>query len=243
MTEPTDAKASEPVSSAPIVYVGFWQRFLAFLIDSTVASLIMSPLVIRIVGEIDIYDYNLNNPDELLQLLTRLSSQLSLDILFMGTLFILFWVFKNATPGKMLFKCVIVDATTFGPPTVTQNIGRYFGYYLSLIPAGLGFIWVGFDPKKQGWHDKLSNTVVIKGKPRTQLPASDSRQQTPPTSSGEMTEKEALDILRLKDDADKQAIISAHNQMMQKMHPDRGGSIYLATKINGAKGVLVKQRG
>ncbi|MFT7219873.1 MAG: hypothetical protein ACI8Z1_001490 [Candidatus Azotimanducaceae bacterium] len=66
---------------------------------------------------------------------------------------------------------------------------------------------------------------------------------SPPPSSSEMTEKEALDILDLEDDADKDAIISAHKRMMQKMHPDRGGSTYLATMINGAKDFLIKQRG
>lgn len=165
---PADQQLNEAaITEEPIVYVGFWARFVAFLIDSTVASLIMSPLVIRIVGEIDIYDYDLNDADDLWALAMRLSTQLSLDILLMGTLFVLFWVFRNATPGKMLFRCVIVDAKTFAAPTVMQNIGRYLAYYLSLIPAGLGFIWIGFDDKKQGWHDKLSGTVVIKGKPRT----------------------------------------------------------------------------
>ena len=65
---------------------------------------------------------------------------------------------------------------------------------------------------------------------------------SPPPSSGEMTEREALDILDLEDDADKDAIISAHRRMMQKMHPDRGGSTYLATMINGAKELLLKLR-
>jgi len=70
-----------------------------------------------------------------------------------------------------------------------------------------------------------------------------SQPNSPPPGSGEMTEKEALDILDLEDDADKDDIISAHKRMMQKMHPDRGGSTYLATMINGAKDFLIKQRG
>lgn len=65
---------------------------------------------------------------------------------------------------------------------------------------------------------------------------------SPPPSSGEMTEREALDILDLEDDADKDDIINAHRRMMQKMHPDRGGSTYLATMINGAKELLLKLR-
>jgi uncharacterized RDD family membrane protein YckC len=41
-------------------------------------------------------------------------------------------------------------------------VGRYFAYFLSTIPLGLGLIWVAFDKRKQGWHDKLAGTVVIK---------------------------------------------------------------------------------
>jgi uncharacterized RDD family membrane protein YckC len=43
-----------------------------------------------------------------------------------------------------------------------QLIGRYLGYYVSTIPLLLGIIWVGIDRKKQGWHDKLARTVVVR---------------------------------------------------------------------------------
>ena len=43
-----------------------------------------------------------------------------------------------------------------------QLIGRYFGYLLSVIPFGLGLLWVAFDKKKQGWHDKMSGTIVVR---------------------------------------------------------------------------------
>ena len=62
-------------------------------------------------------------------------------------------------------------------------------------------------------------------------------------SSEEMSESQALDILGLKEDAIKEDIIQAHRRMMQKVHPDRGGSTYLATKINAAKVLLIKIRG
>ena len=58
-----------------------------------------------------------------------------------------------------------------------------------------------------------------------------------------MSESQALDILGLKEDAIKEDIIQAHRRMMQKVHPDRGGSTYLATKINAAKVLLIKIRG
>jgi uncharacterized RDD family membrane protein YckC len=74
---------------------------------------------------------------------------------------IVFWKFRGATPGKMAISAKIVDASTGGPPSTGQLVGRYFGYIVSILPLGLGLVWVGFDRRKQGFHDKLANTMVI----------------------------------------------------------------------------------
>jgi uncharacterized RDD family membrane protein YckC len=55
-----------------------------------------------------------------------------------------------------------VDAKTGGKPSTGQFIGRYLCYYLSSLLLGLGFIWVAFDSRKQGWHDKLAGTLVVR---------------------------------------------------------------------------------
>lgn len=54
-------------------------------------------------------------------------------------------------------------------------------------------------------------------------------------SGGSLTDSEALDILGLKAGANRDEIIQAHRRVMQKMHPDRGGSNYLAARVNEAK--------
>ena len=78
---------------------------------------------------------------------------------------ITFWVLKSATPGKMAFSAVIVDARTGGKLSVAQCVGRYFAYIPATLLLLLGLIWVGIDKRKQGWHDKLACTVVIRNKP------------------------------------------------------------------------------
>ena len=75
---------------------------------------------------------------------------------------IFFWVYKSATPGKMALKLSIVDEKSGLKPSIKQSIIRYLGYYISSIPLLLGIIWVGIDKRKQGWHDKMAGTVVVK---------------------------------------------------------------------------------
>ena len=55
----------------------------------------------------------------------------------------------------------------------------------------------------------------------------------------DLSEKEAYEILGLEPNAAKEDIIKAHKRLMQRLHPDRGGSDYLAAKINAAKDKLV----
>lgn len=75
-----------------------------------------------------------------------------------------FWIKKSATPGKMAIGVTIVDARTGGQPSTKQFVIRYFAYGLSLLALGLGYLWIVFDARKQGWHDKLADTVVVKRK-------------------------------------------------------------------------------
>lgn len=133
-------------------YAGFWSRTGAALIDGILLLLITMPILISIYGweYLEAEDLVMGPADFLISwVLPALAT-------------VLFWLYKNATPGKMAIKAQVVDAQTGHNISVGQAMLRYLGYFLAILPLGLGIFWVAFDSRKQGWHDKIAGTVVVK---------------------------------------------------------------------------------
>jgi uncharacterized RDD family membrane protein YckC len=70
------------------------------------------------------------------------------------------WSRGGQTVGYKAMRLRVVRAVDGGPVSGGQAIARFLGYIISAI-FYLGFIWILFDEKRQGWHDKLASTVVI----------------------------------------------------------------------------------
>ncbi len=144
-----------------VVYVGFWLRFAAAIIDTFAVTAIILPILLLIYGKgLFVIEFD---PDliQMIQNMVPEFGEFVIKYILPAIAIILFWMFKSATPGKMAINAQIVDAKTFGKPTTRQLIIRYLGYYVSSFPLMLGLLWVAFDKRKQGWHDKLAGTVVI----------------------------------------------------------------------------------
>ncbi len=137
---------NEMETESPVVYAGFWWRVIAAFVDSLLISFLLYPMIALI----------LNDP------LGQSTASMLVQFLFPAVAIIAFWLAKSSTPGKMILGISIIDADTGGKPSTQQFIIRYLGYYVSTIPLMLGIFWVAFDQRKQGWHDKLAKTVVIR---------------------------------------------------------------------------------
>lgn len=141
-------EASPLLAVQDVEYVGFWPRAWASLIDTFAVLFLVVPLMLWYFGDGWAYADGVK--------------AFFINWIAPAIAVMLFWRFRGATPGKMAISAVVVDARTFGAPTTGQLVGRYLGYYVSTIPLMLGFVWVAFDARKQGWHDKMANTVVIR---------------------------------------------------------------------------------
>jgi len=109
------------------------------------------------------------------------------------------------------------------------------------IPAGLiglGLLgWVSvrprdlftayFDRRAPGWREYAQGNAGAAG--------------SRPPSGGKMTEEEAYQILGLQSGASAEDIARAHRTLMKKLHPDQGGTTYLAARVNEAKDVLLRR--
>lgn len=137
-------------------YVGFWARVGASLIDSILLAMILWPVLTYIYG------WGHWSSDKLI----HGPADFLLSWVLPAVAVVIFWINRQATPGKIAIDARIVDAETGRAPSTKQLLVRYLGYYVSTFALFLGFFWIGFDRRKQGWHDKMANTVVVRAKHR-----------------------------------------------------------------------------
>ena len=150
------ASPNSDVSTAEsdITYSGFWIRVLAALLDSIWLLLLTFTLGWMVYGAVYFESAEFSQG----------TAAIFISWVLPFALTIMFWHFKSATPGKMILGIKIVDANTLGKASPGKLLIRYLGYYISMLPLCLGIFWVGWDKRKQGWHDKIAGTLVIKEK-------------------------------------------------------------------------------
>jgi uncharacterized RDD family membrane protein YckC len=132
-------------------FAGFWIRCAAMLIDCLIIFLLTFPLLYYIYGDLVFTSTKIiKGPADFI-----------ISIVVPTLLAIVLWIKFKGTPGKTMLGLNIVDFKTGGALNVKQSILRQIGYLIMILPIGLGFILIAFDPKKRGWHDKMAESAVV----------------------------------------------------------------------------------
>ena len=151
-----------PVARSPYP-AGFFSRSEAFIIDLvilSVAQLVGSALLqtllrfFRLTGLVSYIKTLLESSTY------QIGIEVTLFTLVVIGYYTFFWTLVGFTPGKALLGLKVVrkngEKVSFG-----RSLLRFFSYWISIIPLGLGFFWVLWDPKRQAWHDKIAGTQVL----------------------------------------------------------------------------------
>ena len=136
-------------------YAGFWRRFAAWILDGLLLSLVTLPFTLQFGGDAAAEA-------------ARASATGTIST-------VVGWLYyalmessaKQATVGKMALGIIVTDLEGrrlgFGRAT-----GRYFAKILSALILGIGFLMVAFTERKQGLHDMVASTLVVKGEAPSQ---------------------------------------------------------------------------
>jgi len=140
-------------------YGGFWIRVVAFILDAIVISVLTGALA-PILGMpvIEPPPPIPTEPGLHINIGTGGATSGLIGLLY----FVGLWALRGQTPGQIPFGLRVVRAVDGTRPDVVLALLRYVGLIISFAVLLLGVIWVAFDGRKQGWHDKLAGTVVVR---------------------------------------------------------------------------------
>jgi len=141
------------LSTAGFQYAGMWRRFGALLIDVFLAAMLLACAVLAWTawsGDMPGWGSR------------TLNSAIAVAIVIALLLMILLDARLQGTPGLQLLDCRLVDARTGQAIGLGRSAKRTVYLLLAALPLLVGLLWIGWDPHKQGLHDKLAGTVVIR---------------------------------------------------------------------------------
>lgn len=163
------AAAAPVVAYAPTAgirprYGGFWIRFLAFLLDSVILSVVWVPLFLIFLLPSLVKTISQVNRDE-----PPPAEFFAAIFLMIPLFFAIAWLYEawttssswQGTVGKKVLRLKVTDEAgnriSFG-----RSTGRFFAKLLSRAIMHIGFIMIGFTERKRGLHDMLAGTLVVR---------------------------------------------------------------------------------
>jgi uncharacterized RDD family membrane protein YckC len=143
-------------------YAGFWIRFVAYIIDSIIVGAVTFGLI-KGTGVITVFcSAGVTNASDPSCGNAQIAPLFYVILLVPILYYLLLWAF-GGTLGQRLLGMRVVSAATGRNLGLGRSLLRYVGLIIATIPIYLGLIWVGFDPRKQGWHDKIAGSFVVRG--------------------------------------------------------------------------------
>ena len=148
-------------------YAGFVTRMVAFIIDRAIVSIIVFIMVWSTEWIVNAFEINLllfsDGSSWQMSLAVAMGLYLAISLLYdIG-----FWLLAGQTPGKRVMGVRVVR--TDGKRIKFGNaLRRWIGYTLSAILL-LGYLWILFDNRRRGFHDKLAGTMVVYSWPEDEL--------------------------------------------------------------------------
>lgn len=161
---------SNPLPSLRGFYAGFVTRSIAFIIDLILIAVTQITILFLVRLLLDFFGLDqlaraIFEPTET----TNVSVFITITrwvIAFIGSGFLFaiysisMWLLADKTLGQALLGLRVLR-TDGRPLTLGPAVRRVLGYYISFLALFLGFLWVLVDDRRQGWHDKIADTIVI----------------------------------------------------------------------------------
>lgn len=159
-----------PNENTEVRYAGFWLRFVAYILDDLILSIVGFLISLPFIGGIVFSALGISeNPDEAENIAMGVMGILGSVAGLVLVLFLMGWLYyalmesskRQATLGKMALGLKVTDMEgkriSFGRAT-----GRYFGKIISGMILYIGYILAGLTEKKQALHDIMAGCLVIR---------------------------------------------------------------------------------
>jgi uncharacterized RDD family membrane protein YckC len=149
-------------------YAGFWIRLVARLVDGLLLGIPFVVLFGIFAVAAGVFANSASSSNQASQNAAAAAvfgGGFLLLYLFASAVQIGYWIYfwgsSGATLGMRLLHLRVVDANTGAPIGYARATVRFLMSIVNTWACYIGWIWVAFDPRKQGWHDKVANSVVL----------------------------------------------------------------------------------
>jgi uncharacterized RDD family membrane protein YckC len=148
--------SSDSSAERTVTVIGFGQRLVAAVIDAVIV-VVLSLILGAIASFVILIIAGIVTPQQSVP--TDFVVALCVAVFSVGY-YVWSWSKSGQTAGKALLGIKVIG-TDGKPVSGGKAFLRYIGYIVSGIVISLGFLWITFDRKRQGWHDKIAGTYVV----------------------------------------------------------------------------------